>query len=351
MSDPQGLLQGEGITRQVRWLTYTAPEQIAREPVIALVREGARVAALTRGERLATALDREDARPDHDPGPARRRCRDRDRPGRVPPGRLPAGDPRHGPQAATADLPDRPGRGRGRPARLAVDRLLAARRAPHPQLRLDRAGAEAHPPGLRERHAAWQTPTDSSTAPRSGSASSATSRSSRRSTSTRRSLSTSSAARRTSRSCRRARDGRWPKPGSSRSTRPRFPRDLDVELVVRVNETIERSGRDDLDDPHHLRRPGQLPVPRGHHRAGTGSRPGRHVACPTTTSVDADNGVVMEPAFALARTTTKSRSRGRARGQGRRSSTSRRRRSATPPPNGRSRSSAGRSNGSRPASA
>ena len=60
MSDPQGLLQGEGITRQVRWLTFSAPEQIAREPVIALVREGARVAALTRGERLARALDRED---------------------------------------------------------------------------------------------------------------------------------------------------------------------------------------------------------------------------------------------------------------------------------------------------
>lgn len=60
MSDPQGLLQGEGVTRQVRWLTFTAPEQIAWEPTVALVREGARVAALTRGERMARALDRED---------------------------------------------------------------------------------------------------------------------------------------------------------------------------------------------------------------------------------------------------------------------------------------------------
>lgn len=60
MSDPQGLLQGEGVTKQVRWLTFTAPEQIAWEPTVALVREGARVAALTRGERMARALDRED---------------------------------------------------------------------------------------------------------------------------------------------------------------------------------------------------------------------------------------------------------------------------------------------------
>jgi len=72
MSDPQGLLQGEGITRQVRWLTFTAPEQIAREPVVALVREGARVAALTRGERLARALDREDGIGATEGGDARR---------------------------------------------------------------------------------------------------------------------------------------------------------------------------------------------------------------------------------------------------------------------------------------
>ena len=60
MSDPQRLLEGEGVTRQVRWLTFTSPDEIAWEPTIALVREGARVAALTRGERLARALDRED---------------------------------------------------------------------------------------------------------------------------------------------------------------------------------------------------------------------------------------------------------------------------------------------------
>jgi hypothetical protein len=60
MSDPQRLLQGGAVTKQVRWLTFTSPDEIAREATIALVREGARVAALTRGERLAGALVRED---------------------------------------------------------------------------------------------------------------------------------------------------------------------------------------------------------------------------------------------------------------------------------------------------
>ena len=58
MNDPQALLQGAGVTKQVRWLTFAAPGDIDPEPTIALVREGARVAALTRGERLAIALDR-----------------------------------------------------------------------------------------------------------------------------------------------------------------------------------------------------------------------------------------------------------------------------------------------------
>jgi hypothetical protein len=58
MNDPRALLQGAGVTKQVRWLTFTAPDEIDPEPTIALVREGARVAALTRGERLAIALER-----------------------------------------------------------------------------------------------------------------------------------------------------------------------------------------------------------------------------------------------------------------------------------------------------
>jgi hypothetical protein len=57
MADPARLLQGEGITKQVRWLTFTAPDEIDPEPTIELVREGALVAAMTRGERLARVLD------------------------------------------------------------------------------------------------------------------------------------------------------------------------------------------------------------------------------------------------------------------------------------------------------
>jgi hypothetical protein len=52
MSDPGGLLRGGGMARQVRWLTFETPDEIDKEATIALVREGARVAALNRGERL-----------------------------------------------------------------------------------------------------------------------------------------------------------------------------------------------------------------------------------------------------------------------------------------------------------
>jgi hypothetical protein len=58
MDDPAGLLQGGGVTKQVRWLTFASPDEIDRAATIALVREAARVAVLTRGERLAQVLDR-----------------------------------------------------------------------------------------------------------------------------------------------------------------------------------------------------------------------------------------------------------------------------------------------------
>jgi len=60
MDDPDGLLEGAGITRQVRWLTIASPEEIPHDPAVALIREGARVATLTRSERLGLALDHED---------------------------------------------------------------------------------------------------------------------------------------------------------------------------------------------------------------------------------------------------------------------------------------------------
>ena len=53
MADPAGLLQGAAVTKQVRWLTFEAPDEIDLDATTELIREAARVAALTRGERLA----------------------------------------------------------------------------------------------------------------------------------------------------------------------------------------------------------------------------------------------------------------------------------------------------------
>jgi hypothetical protein len=56
MDDPRGLLEGRGITKQARWVTMT-PGSILPEPRLAeLLREAARVAAMSRGERVARAM-------------------------------------------------------------------------------------------------------------------------------------------------------------------------------------------------------------------------------------------------------------------------------------------------------
>ena len=59
MDDPSRLLDGAGITLQARWLTFL-PGGGMDEPVLAaFIREGARVAGLSRAERFAISLDRE----------------------------------------------------------------------------------------------------------------------------------------------------------------------------------------------------------------------------------------------------------------------------------------------------
>ncbi len=59
MDDPHGLLQGAGVTKQVRWLTLTGAGDIP--PTAAeLVREAVRVAVMSRSERLARLMDREE---------------------------------------------------------------------------------------------------------------------------------------------------------------------------------------------------------------------------------------------------------------------------------------------------
>ena len=62
MDDPDGLLVGEGITRQVRWLTFRPGEMPETDLLAPLIREAARVALMTRSERLARLLDREAVR-------------------------------------------------------------------------------------------------------------------------------------------------------------------------------------------------------------------------------------------------------------------------------------------------
>jgi hypothetical protein len=66
MSDPKGLLQGRGITKKVRWVTLTPDSMLDEASLAVLVREAARVAALSRGERALLAMARE-AEPDVEP--------------------------------------------------------------------------------------------------------------------------------------------------------------------------------------------------------------------------------------------------------------------------------------------
>jgi hypothetical protein len=59
MDDPDGRLVGAGITRKVRWVTLRPSDAIDELALAALVREAARVAALSPSERVASVLDRE----------------------------------------------------------------------------------------------------------------------------------------------------------------------------------------------------------------------------------------------------------------------------------------------------
>jgi hypothetical protein len=64
MRDPGNLLQGAGITKQVRWLTVSSRAEIDEAAYSALVLEAVRVTALTRSERFGLALEREEPAPE-----------------------------------------------------------------------------------------------------------------------------------------------------------------------------------------------------------------------------------------------------------------------------------------------
>jgi hypothetical protein len=66
MRDPRGLLRGEGITKQVRWLTFVPGDSIDPGACAELVREAAHVASMTRGERMLRSMDRDAATGDPD---------------------------------------------------------------------------------------------------------------------------------------------------------------------------------------------------------------------------------------------------------------------------------------------
>lgn len=60
MDDPDGLLQGAHLgLRKVRFTTFTEGQAIPEAALEHLTREAARVALMSRGERLARAFDRE----------------------------------------------------------------------------------------------------------------------------------------------------------------------------------------------------------------------------------------------------------------------------------------------------
>ena len=59
MRDPLGELQGAGITKRARWLTFRAGDRIDAARCGALVREAAMVAGMGRDERVLRSMDRE----------------------------------------------------------------------------------------------------------------------------------------------------------------------------------------------------------------------------------------------------------------------------------------------------
>jgi len=59
MTDPDGVMEGAGITKEARWLTYDSPEDIDEAVARRLIEEAARVAGMSHEERHAVLVDRE----------------------------------------------------------------------------------------------------------------------------------------------------------------------------------------------------------------------------------------------------------------------------------------------------
>jgi len=59
MNNPEGVLEGAGITKQARWLTYDSVADIDEAVVRRLIDEAARIAGMSHEERHAVLVDRE----------------------------------------------------------------------------------------------------------------------------------------------------------------------------------------------------------------------------------------------------------------------------------------------------
>jgi len=60
MPDPDGLLEGAHLgLRKVRYVTFVPGQRIPHEALVGLTRDAARIAAMSRGERMSLLLDRD----------------------------------------------------------------------------------------------------------------------------------------------------------------------------------------------------------------------------------------------------------------------------------------------------
>ena len=57
MRDPRSLLNGRGVTKRVRWLTYTAVDEVDPAACTDLLEEAVHVASMSRGERELRSMD------------------------------------------------------------------------------------------------------------------------------------------------------------------------------------------------------------------------------------------------------------------------------------------------------
>ena len=59
MPDPDRLLEGRGVTKRVRWLTFVPGDQLDRPSLAAMLHDARRAAVLTPAERFALTMDRD----------------------------------------------------------------------------------------------------------------------------------------------------------------------------------------------------------------------------------------------------------------------------------------------------